>query len=378
MRIAPLGHRTRLLGIGTAVPRHRSPQDLIARFMRNVGGAQQGVANGYLRRVDSIAQGSGIETRYSVLPDYIEPDPEKFVFYPRSWSLDPFPTTAARMAIYQRESVPLAQAAAAKALASASIDPTEVTHLVISTCTGFFAPGPDIELGLALGLRPDVQRTVIGFMGCYAGINAIRTADQIVRSDPKAVVLQVSVELCSLHFQREPTVKMLIANTLFGDGAAAAIYGSDGEGRGIATIRGTASHVEANSLDRMRWEIGDYGFIMSLSADIPEHLERGAEKFVQKLLEASGVGDRESIVGWAIHPGGRRILEAVARGLGQPREMAASAFEVLRDFGNMSSATILFVLERELKKIVRPGHVLGLGFGPGLTIEGVTLEVDPA
>jgi predicted naringenin-chalcone synthase len=146
----------------------------------------------------------------------------------------------------------------------------------------------------------------------------------------------------------------------------------------MATIRGTASRVEPDSLDRMRWEIGDHGFVMSLSADIPQHLERGTDRFVRALLEASGVGDRESIAGYAIHPGGRRILDAVARGLGQPREIAASAFEVLRDFGNMSSATILFVLERELERVKRAGHVLALGFGPGLTIEGVTLEVDPA
>src|SRR5688572_22307234 len=224
------------------------------------------------------------------------------------------------MAIYRREAVPLAKKTAVRALARASIDPRAVSHLIISTCTGFFAPGPDIELGLALGLRPDVQRTVIGFMGCYAGINAIRTADQIVRADPSATVLQVSVELCSLHLQRESTMKMLIANMLFGDGAAAAIYGA--EGSPIA-IRGTASRVEADSLDRMRWEIGDHGFVMHLSADIPEHPERGADSFVRQLMDASGVTDRESIAGWAIHPGGRRILEAIARGLGKPREIAS-------------------------------------------------------
>jgi predicted naringenin-chalcone synthase len=255
-----------------------------------------------------------------------------------------------------------------------------VTHLVISTCTGFFAPGPDVELGFALGLREDVQRTVIGFMGCYAGLNAIRTADQIVRSDPAhATVLHVSVELCSLHFQREPTVKMLIANSLFGDGAAAAVYRADSKtSRGLATIRGTASHVEANTLDRMRWEIGDHGFVMNLGADIPQHLERGAAPFVRRLLEASRVSDRESVIGYAIHPGGRRILEAVTRGLSLPTDAAGSAFDVLRELGNMSSATILFVLERELARVARPGHVLALGFGPGLTIEGVTLEVDPS
>jgi predicted naringenin-chalcone synthase len=343
--------------------------------MRNVAAAQPTTGNGFLRRIDSIAEGSGIVTRYSVLPDYVAEDPNGFELYPSNWSLDPFPTTASRMEMYRRESVPLAKDAAARALASAAIDPREITHLVLSTCTGFFAPGPDVELAVALGLSPRIQRTLIGFMGCYAGINAIRTADQIVRADPSATVLHVSVELCSLHFQREPTMKMLIANSLFGDGAAAAVYRASGDG--LATIRGTASRVEAESLDRMRWEIGDHGFVMHLSADIPAHLERGVEGFVRELLDASRVTDRESIVGYAVHPGGRRILEAVARGLGQPAEIAASAFEVLREFGNMSSATILFVLERELARVGRPGHVLALGFGPGLTIEGVTLEVEP-
>jgi predicted naringenin-chalcone synthase len=367
-----------LLSIGTAVPEHRSPQPLIARFFRKVAEAQPETPSGFLRRIDSIAAGAGIETRYSVLPDYIAEDPSGFAFYPGEWSLDPFPTTAQRMARYRRESVPLACRAARQALDRAAIDPSEVTHLVISTCTGFFAPGPDIELGLALGLRPDVQRTVIGFMGCYAGINAIRAADQIVRSDPaNATVLHVSVELCSLHFQREPTLKMLIANSLFGDGASAAVYRSESKSAGgLATVRGTASRVEADTLDRMRWEIGDHGFVMHLDAAIPEQLERAAGPFARKLLEASRVTDRESVVGWAIHPGGPRIVDAVARGLGLRAEAASSAFEVLRDAGNMSSATILFVLEHELARIAKAGHVLALGFGPGLTIEGVALEVE--
>ncbi len=341
--------------------------------------AQPETPSGFLRRIESIAEGSGIEARHSVLADYGASDPESFRFYPPRWSLDPFPTTAARMAAYRRESVPLAVEAATRALAASAVTPSQITHLVISTCTGFFAPGPDIELGLALGMSDRVQRTVIGFMGCYAGLNAIRTADQIVRADPGATVLHVSVELCSLHLQREPNMKMLIANSLFGDGASAAVYRRDPkDGSGLATVCGTASQVARDTLDRMRWEIGDHGFVMTLGADIPQHLEEGVEPFVRHLLESSGVGDREAVVGYAIHPGGRRILEAVARGLRVPEAALLSAFEVLRELGNMSSATILFVLERELRRNQRAGHVLALGFGPGLTIEGVTLEVEPA
>lgn len=323
-----------------------------------------------------MAESSGIEARYCVISDYVAASPDEFTFFPRSWRLDPFPTTRQRMQVYEREVVPLAANAATRALDASGVAPAEVTHLIISTCTGFFAPGPDVLLLSRLGLNGHVQRQVIGFMGCYAGINAIRAADQIVRSDPRATVLHVSAEICSLHFQREQSIRNLVANTIFADGASAAVYRSEerAEGAGLASISGTGSLVEQDSLEKMRWDIGDHGFVMHLAVDIPHHLETGAGRFLRQLLDRARI-DPESIVGYAIHPGGKRVIEAVTKGLDLELEAASSALSVLREFGNMSSATILFVLERELAKVDRSGHVLAVGFGPGLTIEGVTLEV---
>lgn len=323
-----------------------------------------------------MAESSGIDTRYCVIGDYVAASPEEFTFFPKSWRLDPFPSTAQRMRVYEREVVPLAADAARRALEASEVDPAGVTHLVISTCTGFFAPGPDVLLLSRLGLEQHVRRQVIGFMGCYAGINAIRAADQIVRADPRATVLHVSVEICSLHFQREPSIRNLVANTIFADGASAAVYRSEeqAEGAGLATISGSGSLVKQDSLDSMRWDIGDHGFVMHLAVDVPDHLESGAGPFLRRLLERARI-DPESIVGYAIHPGGKRIVEAVTRGLSLEPEASASALSVLREFGNMSSAAILFVIQRELDKVDRSGHVLAAGFGPGLTIEGVTLEV---
>lgn len=321
-----------------------------------------------------MAESSGIDARYCVIPDYIAESPDAFTFYPKTNALDPFPTTRERMALYERSAVPLAARAASEALARGAIAPGDVSHLVISTCTGFFAPGPDFLLADALGLPPAAERLQIGFMGCHAGLNAMRAADQIVRAHPSATVLQVSVELCSLHFQREPTMQNLVANTIFADGASAAVYRAAGRGPGLGVIRGSSSLRTEGTRESMRWEIGDHGFVMSLAVDIPDRLEEIAAPFARRLCAEARI-DPESIVGYAIHPGGKKIITAAARGLGIDESEAASSLGVLRDMGNMSSAAILFVLERELARVRRPGHVLMLGFGPGLTVEGVALEV---
>lgn len=378
------GPATWLHGIGTATPPHSAAQADVGAFMaRVVAAAAERAAPGGrpprgARLIRRLYAESGIARRHSVLADYARDDPAAFAFFPPNWALDPFPTTAARMARYREASVDLGAAAAAAALADAGVAAAEVTHLVVTTCTGFFAPGPDIELQRRLGLSPAVARTVIGFMGCNAGFNALRTADEIVRGRPEAVVLQLCVELCSLHFQRDDAAETLIANCLFADGASAAVWAGAGRGGGRARVVATRSAVDADSGDQMGWRIGDHGFVMTLSDRVPDTLARAIGPFVAGLRAAGGRA-AGAAAGWAVHPGGRRIVEGIGRALGLGEGDLVSAYDVLRDFGNMSSATILFVLERELARLgpEAAGDVVALGFGPGLSLEGALLRVGP-
>lgn len=360
---------SRLVGIGTARPPYLTDQATIARFLAQAGAAQPGAGPRFGRYVEAFVRRSGIDTRGSVLADYTQSNPADFTFFPPSWRLDPFPTTAQRMAVYAREAVPLAEAAARAALADAGLAPQAVTHLVVTTCTGFFAPGPDVRLTQALGLSPHVHRAQIGFMGCFAGITGLRVADQIVRGDPGARVLLVAVELCSLHYQRTPDVETLVANMLFADGASAAVLAAEGYGPRVLAARSGLAH---DTLDQMGWQVGDHGFVMRLSEDVPDHLRGAVRPFVQALLQDAGVEEAE-VGAWAIHPGGRRVVEAVGAGLGLGPEALEASLGVLRAHGNMSSATILFVLDA-LRRARRPGPTLALAFGPGLTMEGLALS----
>ncbi len=354
---------TQLLGLGTAVPSIRVPQARSADFLAHVGGGRRSAV------IHRMAGRTGIEHRHTVLDDHASLEPTTFSFYPPSWDMDPFPSTRKRLEVFEREAVPLAEIAARRALDEASVAPDEITHLVLTTCTGLFAPGPDQALVKSLGLSPDVRRTLIGFMGCYAGFNGIRTSDDIVRAHPEATVLQVAVELCTLHMQKGEDTDTLVANLLFADGAAAAVYGQ-GRAEHRARVVATASRLTDDTEDQMSWHIGDHGFVMRLSADVPRHLESEAPAFVDELFAKSGPSGwvRGSDLAWAVHPGGRRILDAVENALDLP-ELEASR-QVLRDYGNMSSATILFVLKQVFER--QGGRVAALGFGPGLTLEGAT------
>lgn len=371
--MARLG-KARLYGIGTCVPPSVARQEDIHRFMSRLAratlrGDGQGRA---LRLLDAVYPASGIRTRHSVLTDYLADDPRSFRFYPPNWELEPFPTTAERMSVYEARSVELAAEAAGTALERAGAAPEDVTHLIVATCTGFFAPGPDVALVERLGLSSDVARTLVTFMGCYAGFSAMRDAAAVAAGDPEAVVLVASVELCSLHFQKRPRPDFIIANSLFSDGAGAAVFASPGRlpGRGVAFLR-SKSRVAPGTRDRMSWRIGATGFEMRLAKEVPSELGSAVPPFVAELLAGAGVsrGDRPA---WAIHPGGPRILSEVARALGLDDAEAASGLKVLAERGNMSSATIFFVLEEALNA-ADDAPVVALGFGPGLTLEGAVL-----
>lgn len=370
--------KSRLLGIGTALPWYRARKETVARFMTRV--CEECAPAGCRRRVVDLARkvfvAEGLGTRHSVIPDFGCEEPEEFTFFPANWKLEPFPTTSDRMRLYERESVELAAVAAGRALGDAGVEPRDVSHLVVSTCTGFFAPGPDVLLMERLGLRRNVKRTIIGFMGCHAGFNGMRAAREIVESSPGAVVLQVAVELCSIHYQRRTEPDLLVANSIFADGAAAALHGAAARfPRGVATLVHDASFVDEGSLEQMTWRIGDHGFEMRLSMEVPRSLRKRAGEFLEHLLDGAGVR-RSEVSAWALHPGGPRILEALAGALGLGESELAASAAVLAEHGNMSSPTIFFVLEKILSgEAERPrGPLVALGFGPGLTIEGAVLE----
>lgn len=339
----------RINAIATAVPASECDATYYAWAKRQLDGRREA---GLL---DRMIQRSGIGHRYTVLSrDQTYAAEGSFYDVPAP------PSTLERMAVYAREAPELALAAIA-----GLADREGITHLVVASCTGFTAPGLDQVIARRLGLAPTVERVVIGFMGCYAGVTALRSAAHIVRSDPTARVLVVSVELCTLHLQPTDRLESLLAMGQFADGAAAALV--TGEGSGLALGDGLSLVLE-DSHDLITWTIGDTGFAMELSGEVPGRLaEALAEPGV--LQTVTGGGPLAAIEAWAVHPGGKSIVDAVERGLGLPPEKVAVSRGVLQDYGNMSSATVLFVLERLMQE--QPVSGIALAFGPGLAMEGL-------
>jgi alpha-pyrone synthase len=373
---------TFLHAIGTAVPRYSAPQSFAAEFSKNVVRAHTTASsngNGERRDlspgvIDRLYKQSAINKRSSVIADYLR-EPEEFSFFPRNWELRPSPSTSARMDLYRREAPPLAQKAIEACLADAPDIPREaITHLIVVTCTGFFAPGLDIVLARALGLRKDVQRQIIGFMGCYGAFNGVRAASAACLADPNAVALVVCVELCTIHFQQDLTMNNIVANCLFSDGAAATLVTGASRPGGRFALVDSYTIVEDDSLDQMTWTVTDTGFQMTLGPEVPDTLRRSAGPFVETLLSRNDL-TRNDVAFWAIHPGGRRIVEAVRDTLGLSEADVAPSFEVLGDCGNMSSPTVLFVLERCLARSPERGALgVAMAFGPGLTVESLLVR----
>jgi len=306
-----------------------------------------------------MAEKSGIERRYSFLTPTPENAPEldSTAFYVRGR----FPSTAVRMRLF---------AARAPELAATAVDRLELgserdglTHILITCCTGFTAPGLDLELVERCGLPPSIERTIIGFMGCYAAINALKLARHIVRSNPKARVLIVNFELCTLHLQDTSDLAKLLTFLLWGDGCAASLVSSEPHGLSLDSFR--AVHFP-DTAQFMRWNIGDSGFDMVLSGRVPVAIEQGIRIHGNEILEGANPNTIEL---WGIHPGGRTVVDAVERAFAiAPKALSASR-EVLREFGNMSSATIMFVLKRLLEDGRRNAPGCGIAFGPGLIAE---------
>ncbi len=298
--------------------------------------------------------------------------PRQSFYWPAAGPNDRGPSTALRMQRYADEALPLVVRAAERALDDANSKAQEITHLFTVSCTGFFAPGIDIGLTKRLGLPPTVGRLHVGFMGCHGVLNALRAAQATVDADPSAVVLICAVELCSLHYQYGGDSDKLVANALFADGAAAIVGRADRTNQRAWRVLSSGSLLVPDGEDGMTWRIGDNGFEMTLSPRVPDLIGRHVRPWMEAWLAASGRRVQD-IRSWAIHPGGPRILTSVAAALGLPDEATKPSAEVLAACGNMSSPTVVFILDRLVRQAAERPCVM-LGFGPGLVAEAVLLE----
>jgi predicted naringenin-chalcone synthase len=348
--------RPSLLGLGTAVP------DLAMRQSDWIPIADR-IAPATVDRAvtERLARRSGIESRHCETADR----PESPTFYPS----DPAglgPTTSERMARFARAARPLASRAARQALDRSETMPSQITHVVTASCTGFQAPGPDQWLIEDLSIPPNARRVNVGFMGCHAAVNALAVAAALARTDPQARVLVCCVEICSVHLHYGDRLDRLIANTLFSDGAAAAVVGAR---TGAAVLEAFESVIIPDTHDEMAWTVGNHGFEMTLGARVPEILQARVGPWVGSMLARHDM--RSSHVGgWAIHPGGPRVIEAVLASMQLPEGAGAHSRDILRRFGNMSSATLLFILDQlERDRVPRPW--VGMAFGPGLVGESL-------
>ncbi|MBE7176213.1 MAG: type III polyketide synthase [Mucilaginibacter polytrichastri] len=353
--------------IGTANPGNRIAQRDILEYMIRSHGLEGGDA----RRLRSLYTRSGIDHRYSVLRDF---DAENVPFSPlffeddRGWKK---PGTAERQEKYRQHAVEVGTEAVKNCLSMETA--AEITHLITVSCTGMYAPGLDIDLIEKLGLNRNTERICINFMGCYGAVNALKTADYICRAEASARVLIVSVELCTLHFQPDNTTDNWVANSLFSDGAAAVVVEPFSPGKNGLEIKTFYAEYIHDARDEMGWYIGDTGFNMQLTAEVPAQIGKHIAGLTQKLGVKTAPSDVP--LRYAIHPGGKKILDVAEEALGFPAEMNDASRAVLREYGNMSSATILFVLEKLMRSGLDPGEqVAAFAFGPGLTVESMLLE----
>jgi predicted naringenin-chalcone synthase len=302
-----------------------------------------------------MAERAGILQRWSVLGGEAYQRADGLSFYGPDASV----STGDRMAVYAREAPGLALSAIGKLGELGTI-----SHIVVASCTGFVAPGIDQLLVRALGLPNTVERVLIGFMGCYAAVTALRTARHIVRSQPEARVLVVTVELCTLHLQPVADLERLLAMLQFGDGAAAAIVSAEPEGLELTDPFAVSL---PESADLITWHIGDHGFAMHLSGEVPGRI---ADALADPAVRRQVIGDREAD-SWAVHAGGRSILDAVTRGLDLPLDAVDGSRAVLEQCGNMSSSTVMFVLAEILRRGEHIANGRAIAFGPGLAAEGL-------
>ncbi len=344
--------------IATAAPEH-DVHDAFAVF------AEKMLVDPRLRKVfRRMVSRAEIAHRYSFLDP--QKDSSQFSSHDahKFYRLGNFPNTSRRMELFE-QIAPVLMRKAVDRLALSEEERAGITHVLVTCCTGFYAPGLDFEIIDHLGLSADVERTTVGFMGCYAAINALKLARHIVRSDPKAGVLMVNLELCTLHFQETQELEQVLSFLVFADGAAASLITAHEQGFALDSFKAI---MVPGTKELITWKIRGLGFDMLLSGQVPAELSRA-------LHESELMSERDDIDLWAVHPGGRSILDAVEQGLELPVDALAASREVLSCFGNMSSATVMFVLQRMMQQARQGQRGCAMAFGPGLTAEMMRFHV---
>jgi len=325
------------------------------------------------RKIKIITKKSAIKERYSVINDFSE-QPKNFTFFEKNQSLEPNPGLNKRMDLYKKEALNLSLEAV-KNIKGFNDLKTKITHIITVTCTGLFAPGLDIALVSALNLKPNTTRTSINFMGCNAAVLALKQANQICAGEKDACVLIVCTELCTIHFQKNYSDDYILSNALFGDGAAAAIVSS----KKITVdkkyvpihIKSFESLIINEGVNEMAWQVAETGFIMNLTSYVSPLIKKHLPQLLSVFKKS-----KNKISHWAIHPGGKRILDDFSNLLALNQTQLIESYQTLENYGNMSSPTILFVLKEllEKRKIKKQEIICALAFGPGLSIESVLLE----
>ena len=361
-----LKNRIGIFRPGTAVPDHGASSAEAVGLVESLYAHEPRAA----RAAGRLYARSGIKRRHSVVLQRDALGRLQQTLIDRKNGTLQMPGTGERMRFFQAHASSLAAQACRSALKNAGCSGSQITHLITVSCTGFYAPGVDVELIDTLGLPATTRRIQVGFMGCHGMLNALRAARAIAGAQPEARVLVCAVELCSLHFSGKSDPMCMVADSLFADGAAAVVVAAIDAAPYVLAAEG--SYLFPDSRGMMSWTIGDEGFVMSLSPQLPGMLMRNLAQVIHAWLGESGV-QRSQVTHWLVHPGGPRILRAAAGALELPESALQHSRQILSDYGNMSSPTLLFILHALGE--VEAGSLLALvGFGPGITCEMLLLR----
>ncbi len=358
---------SKIVSIATAVPAYKHAQEDIFDFANAIHSSNEEES----RKLKFLYRHSGIRTRYSIIPDYSSSIGQR-EFYSKQKNLEPFPNLEKRMEWFGEHAGKLSVEAIQDCIQS-KIPKERITHLITVSCTGMSAPGLDLEIMEAMGLAQDIFRTSVNFMGCYAAVHALRLADALCKNDTTANVVVVCTEFCTLHFQKEQTIDNLTSTLLFADGSAAVLVQHDSSKNKGLILKSFFSNVAFNGKKDMSWKLSSKGFLMTLSGYVPALVKEDFDNLIAKALDKAGITKNE-INYWCMHPGGKKIVEAISQSLDLRKDELKYSYEVLNDYGNMSSPTILFVLKKILEELQAKEesnneNILGAAFGPGLTME---------
>jgi predicted naringenin-chalcone synthase len=356
-----------ILGLATAVPSsHYFQRDIVEKFIQIFS-----IPDEKKTALRKMYQNSAINKRHSVIEDFHN-EREEWKFWGQDYPKT-IPGMSSRNEVYKKEAPKLAFKAAQKALLNWGGDPSSITHVISVSCTGIMAPGIEFDLIRLLKLKSTINRLGINFMGCFGAFKGLSVAQAFAKEDPTHRILVVCTELCSLHLQDGLDTETLTANALFADGAAAAIIGTtplSTENPLWEIVKMKSLGLE-NSLDKMSWEASDKGFFMRLSPTVPVLIGKQIKAFIDRLIPQSLSYNQ---CDWLIHPGGKSILQAIEKALILNKDQTQASWNTLTDYGNMSSATFLFVLERLLTQQKKRPWSVGLAFGPGLSMEGAFMR----